>query len=315
MVKISVIIPLYNAEKYIEECIKSIIEAEPLDKEIIIVNNNSKDKGPEIVSKFKEVKLIQEIKKGPSAARNRGIKESTGDILLFLDDDLVIDKNYILEITKTFDQDKKILAVGGIAHSYDRKSIISLSHEVRLMGYSPSKQGIFEVKTIPTMTFSTLKKIIDEVGAFDENLMGAEDYDICLRIRKKGYKCVMNSKAIVYHRNPTNLNSLTGRWFRYGIMWVEANQKNKVISEIMNTIIWFLMILLSIILLTVDIKFIFLTIILFILPWIIYYSVDTLKYFIKYKKPEALIFPFIHQILILSRCAGILYGVLKIKSK
>ena len=63
MVKISIIIPLYNAEKYIEECIKSIIEAEPLDKEIIIVNNNSKDKGPEIVSKFKEVKLIHETKK------------------------------------------------------------------------------------------------------------------------------------------------------------------------------------------------------------------------------------------------------------
>ena len=220
-----------------------------------------------------------------------------------------------MEITKTFDQDKKILAVGGIAHSYDRKSIISLSHEVRLMGYSPSKQGIFEVKTIPTMTFSTLKKIIDEVGAFDENLMGAEDYDLCLRIRKKGYKCVMNSKAIVYHRNPTNLKSLTSRWFKYGIMWVEANQKNKVISEIMNTIIWFLMVLLSIILLIVDIKFIFLTIILFILPWFIYYSIDTLKYFIIYKKPETLLFPFIHQILILSRSTGILYGILKIKSK
>lgn len=313
MSKISIIIPLYNSEKYIEECLLSIINASPKNKEIIVIDNNSTDKGPEIVKKFKEVKLIHESKRGPSAARNAGIRESTGDIILFLDDDLIIDKNYINEIINTFDEDKKIIAVGGFAHSYDKKSIISLSHEVRLMGYSPSEEGIIEVDTIPTMTFSTFKKVLDEVGTFDENLMGAEDYDLCLRIRKKGYKCVMNSKAIVYHHNPTNMKSLIRRWFKYGIMWVQANKKHRILNEIMNTIIWFSAIILSLILSFIKIKFIFLALFIFIMPWLIYYSIDTLKYLLKNKKLHTLLFPFIHQTLILSRSIGIIYETLKLR--
>ena len=311
--KITIIIPLYNAEKYIEECIKSIIDAEPRDKEIIVVNNNSTDKSPEIVSKFKKVKLVHELKKGPSAARNKGIKESTGEILLFLDDDLIIDKNYIMEIVNTFNENKKIMAVGGCAHSYDQKSIISLSHEVRLMGYNPNRKGIFEVKTIPTMTFSTYKKIIDKIGYFDENLMGAEDYDLCLRIRNAGYKCVMNNKAIVYHHNPTNMKSLINRWFKYGKWWVQANRKHNMLSEIAPTVIWLILLIVSIILLIVNIKFIFVTLVIFILPWIMYYFIDTIKFLIKGKKLNTLLFPFIHQILILSRASGILYEVIKSK--
>ena len=315
MPKISVIIPLYDAEKYIEECLNSIIKAPPKDKEIIVVNNNSTDKGPELVSKFKVVKLVNETKKGPSAARNKGIKESSGDILLFLDDDLIVDKNYINEIVKTFDEDRKIVCVGGIAHSYNQDSIISLSHEVRLMGYSPSHSGVFEVKTIPTMTFSTLRKVIEEVGLFDEDLIMAEDYDLCIRIRKKGYKCVMNSKAIVYHHNPTEMKSLIRRWYKYGIWWTIANKKHNILGEILNSIIWFFVLLIAIILSFVNYKFIFAAIFIFILPWVVYYSIDTSRYLTKSKKLHTLVFPFIHQTLIVSRVIGILKGTIKITKK
>src|SRR3989338_808122 len=309
--KLSVIIPLYNAEKYIEECIASIIKAEPYDKEIIVVNNNSTDKSAEKASSFKEVRFFNETKVGPCAARNKGIKESTGEILIFLDNDLIVDKNCLLEIINTFNENEKIVCVGGAGHSYDRDNLISMSHEVRLMGYAPNKKGIFEVRTVPTMAFGILRKALDEVGYFDEHLMGAEDYDLCLRLKNKGFKCVINTNAKVYHHHPTTIKDLSNKWFKYGIMWVIANKKHKIYSELLKTVLWLLLFIISTALIVINYKFIILSFFIFILPWLIFYSVDTLKFVIKWKKISLLLFPLVHQTVIVSRSLGILYAVMK----
>ena len=95
--KLSIIIPMYNAEKYIADCLDSILKSD-LPKgeyEVIIVNDGSKDKGPEIaqnyVSKHEDFRYLTQENQGQSVARNYGIKEAQGEYVWFVDADDKID--------------------------------------------------------------------------------------------------------------------------------------------------------------------------------------------------------------------------------
>lgn len=90
--RLSVVVPMYNSEKYIERCINSIIGQDMKDMEVILINDGSKDKTKYIakkyVAKYKNIKLIDKEKnEGISAARNTGIKNATGEYIVFIDSD------------------------------------------------------------------------------------------------------------------------------------------------------------------------------------------------------------------------------------
>ena len=87
---VSIIIPTYNTEKYIEKCIQSVLEQTYTDYEIIIVDDCSTDNSMDVVARFKDprIKVIKnEINRGPSYSRNRGIQLSKGDFIALLDSD------------------------------------------------------------------------------------------------------------------------------------------------------------------------------------------------------------------------------------
>ena len=87
---VSIIIPTYNTEKYIEKCIQSVLEQTYTDYEIIIVDDCSTDNSMDVVARFKDprIKVIKnEINRGPSYSRNRGIQLSKGDFIAILDSD------------------------------------------------------------------------------------------------------------------------------------------------------------------------------------------------------------------------------------
>ncbi|MFA6570105.1 MAG: glycosyltransferase family 2 protein [Bacteroidota bacterium] len=122
MITISVIICTYNREKYIANAIKSILHQNLNYKilELIIVDNNSNDKTPDIVKKIIksnpefQMKLIFEKKQGLGFARNRGLKESKGEYITYLDDDAWADGNWIKYIQKCIDSiSPKPLVIGG----------------------------------------------------------------------------------------------------------------------------------------------------------------------------------------------------------
>lgn len=101
---ISVVIPIYNTEKYLERCIDSVCEQTYNNLEIILINDGSTDKTEEICLKFSEkdnrIKYFYKKNEGVSIARNMGIKEATGKFLYFLDSDDWIEKNCIEELYK-----------------------------------------------------------------------------------------------------------------------------------------------------------------------------------------------------------------------
>ena len=113
MPKISVIVPVYNTEKYIGKCIMSILNQTMQDIEIIIVNDGSTDNSENIIKEIInnndtkiEIKYFLKENGGLSEVRNYGVKQATGKYLSFVDSDDYIDKNLYKNLEKYIDENK-----------------------------------------------------------------------------------------------------------------------------------------------------------------------------------------------------------------
>lgn len=99
MDKISVIVPIYNSEKYLSQCIESILFQTYRNFELILVSDGSTDESLSICKKYQQednrIKILELEHKGVSNARNQGINESTGDFICFIDSDDEVDKEYL----------------------------------------------------------------------------------------------------------------------------------------------------------------------------------------------------------------------------
>ena len=100
MPKFSIIVPVYNVEKYIDKCLRSIVDQNFSDYEVIVVNDGTKDNSMGIVKKY-PFKIINQKNQGLSVARNTGVKEAKGDYLIFLDSDDYIDKDLLKCLSKS----------------------------------------------------------------------------------------------------------------------------------------------------------------------------------------------------------------------
>ncbi len=99
MVKFSIIIPVYNVEKYIKKCLDSVFSQTYKDFEVIVVNDGTEDKSIDIVKKYK-VKLINQKNQGLSEARNTGVKNACGEYLIFLDSDDYLEKDLLKKVSE-----------------------------------------------------------------------------------------------------------------------------------------------------------------------------------------------------------------------
>ncbi len=100
MPKFSIIIPVYNVEKYIKKCLDSVFNQTEKDFEVIVVNDGTKDNSMEIVKNY-SVKIINQANQGLSVARNNGVKKAKGEYIIFLDSDDYLEKDLLKEIKKS----------------------------------------------------------------------------------------------------------------------------------------------------------------------------------------------------------------------
>ena len=111
MAKISVIIPVFNAEKYLSRCLESVINQTYKDIEIICINDNSKDNSINILKEYSikdsRIKVFNnEVNKGAGLSRNIGIDNATGDYIYFIDNDDYIDETYLDNMISTIEKEK-----------------------------------------------------------------------------------------------------------------------------------------------------------------------------------------------------------------
>jgi glycosyltransferase involved in cell wall biosynthesis len=197
MVRVSLIVPAYNEEKYISSCLESLKNQTYKDFEIIVVNNNSTDNTAKIAKKY-TIKVFLEKNKGYHYAANRGVKESRGKYITFCDADCIYPKDWLQKVMNEFDKFQDIIAVYGTAKFYDYNTLINPISEIvstltlkigKLMGSNPTMGFNFVIKKEAYLRAGGYNpKIYNEIGL---------DLELGKRLTKIG-PVKQNSGIVVY---------------------------------------------------------------------------------------------------------------------
>lgn len=202
---ISIIIPLYKRTGWIEKCLENIKQQNyERDFEVIVVDDGSPNeteiqKSIERYSMPENISLqyVRQKHAGPAAARNYGVRCSTGMFLCFMDDDSLPNKEWLREITQPFYQLSYAGLVSGRTLSLDRRKGLSLLLE----------KSVYSKKSWATCNIAYRRDVFETLRGFDEAFPKAswEDNDLGLRAKWAGYSHIYNENAIVYHPHEQSL--------------------------------------------------------------------------------------------------------------
>jgi len=212
--KISVIIPAYKASLTIKECLASIFSSSFKDYEVIVVSDNSPDNSVEIAKQFK-CKIIElPENKGPAFARNAGAKIAEGDILLFLDSDVIIKKDSLSLIVDKFSSQETHAIQGIYSHEPNYKYLATQFYQ-SYMCYHIWPEDKKYVSTLVTCCFAIRKKIFNEFEGFDTKMKNAscEDEQFGYYLIEKGYKILILRDLQVEHRVNYNVQRFIKKRF------------------------------------------------------------------------------------------------------
>lgn len=229
---ISIVILNWDGLEFLMKCIPSVIKAVGVygnNYEVTVVDNGSSDDSISYLKEnFPQIRLIS-LKEnfGFAKAMNIGIKESKNDIVISLNNDIIVDENFISPLVGHFSKNGDIFAVAIKMLLWDRKT---LCHG---KAWASFRLGHLKVKffdsKIPTYTFYACaggmaldKKKFIELGGFDEELTYTEDIDLCYRAWKRGWKIIFEPKSLMYHKNQGTIKKVFGP---YGV-WVDARKNN-----------------------------------------------------------------------------------------
>jgi len=202
---ISAVITLYNKAELIGKTLESLL-LQPVDfKEIIVVDDGSNDDSAKIIKEFsanhKNIKYVFQENQGVAGALNTGLKIASGDFVAVLDDDVVLDENWILKLMLYFSSapgGEKVAAVSGLTKIINPKNIWAA-----LAGYNveyrQSKMVDEFVDHLSTTNTIYRKSVLDGVGLFDTNFRYGQDNELSYRIMSAGYKLVLSHKTFCLH--------------------------------------------------------------------------------------------------------------------
>jgi glycosyltransferase involved in cell wall biosynthesis len=216
-IKVSILIPLYNSERFIASVIDSAVKQTWVNKEIIIVDDGSEDNSLEFANKFKaeNVRIYSQKNSGASSARNRAFKESTGQYIQYLDSDDILAPDKIENQLLQLKCDLPGTIASGPFCNFTG-SIENFRTPVKDDGYSSYDNPVdwlliaaFDKAMFPTVVWLTPRKLIEEAGPWNEGLTYNDDSEFFARVLLKSNKIVFCENAVSYYRrgNPNSLGS------------------------------------------------------------------------------------------------------------
>jgi glycosyltransferase involved in cell wall biosynthesis len=194
--KVSVVIPAYNEEKYIKKSLESVLNQKIAADEIIVVNNNSRDRTEEIALKM-GAKVVREPKQGMTPARNRGFDTAQYDIIARIDADVIVPTNWIKQIKKGFEKKNYDAFTGPVTfNDLFEKPTSTLPSKIYLESLRVFSRGNRYLMG-PNMILKRKMwlKVRSRVNLDDKKVH--EDIDLSLKIRKAGGKIGFDPDLIV----------------------------------------------------------------------------------------------------------------------
>ena len=235
---LSVIVPIYQEEKYISKCIDSMLSQDyPKDDlEIILVDGMSKDRTREIVAtytaKYPFIRMIDNPERIAPCAMNRGIKEAKGDVIIRLDAHVYYPKNYFSLLVEKLNELPGAENVGALCNtlpvndSITAQSIAAVLSSSFGMGNSHFRVGAdkeMEVDTVPFGCFH--RSIFDKVGLYDEELVRNQDDELNARIIKAGGKIYLIPQLVCEYYARDTAKKVYKMFYQYGVFKPLVNKK------------------------------------------------------------------------------------------
>ncbi|WP_065080045.1 glycosyltransferase family 2 protein, partial [Clostridium coskatii] len=222
---VSVIVPAYNHEKFVGECIESIIKQTYENIELIIVNDGSKDNTSQVVKKyenkckqrFNRFIFIDKKNEGICKTLNRGIKESSGKYICFLASDDLMLNSCINDLVNYYINNsvERIICNFYLYHYNINTKELYYNENPKWVNYMNLNRQKFYIENLLQNQITTFgmycRTVFDKVGLFDESLL-IEDWDMNLRLINKDIKLGYVSKPLYYYRKhskniSSNINS------------------------------------------------------------------------------------------------------------
>jgi GT2 family glycosyltransferase len=200
MVKISVVVPTMNEEKYIQPCLDSLQGQTYQDFEVVAIDA-SKDSTPQICSAA-GWKVVKQVSKGVSLGRAEGFAATAGEIIACTDADTVPEKQWLETVAQVFANDKVVCAYGPV---YLRdcgpvlKGVAAFFYNTIFLRFS----RLIRRDNVSGQNFAIRKSAYDAAGGFRADLVTAEDVDLGLRVRKLGK--VVYAKKMAVHTSARRL--------------------------------------------------------------------------------------------------------------
>ena len=185
--KISLVIPAYNEEKYISPCLESVVKNRTADIiEVIVVNNASTDNTAAVAEKFPGVRVVDEPSKGLTKARQRGFMEAKGDLIAYIDADTRMPAGWADRALKEFARDPKMVCLSGPFHYYDLPYWQKFFAETLWSITAPPTYWITGFMVLGA-NFVAKREALEKIGGFDTSIaFYGEDTNLALRLSKVG---------------------------------------------------------------------------------------------------------------------------------
>jgi len=234
-ISVSIVIPMYNAEKHIVRVLESLLSQDfEGNKEVIVVNDGSTDTSRDLIRSFEregKIRVIDQPNQGAVAATNNGFQAARYNIICSVDSDVVLHRDWLRKIIMEFDDPQ----VGAVQGYY--KTPKNISFWAKMMGYDVEKRyddipGKY-VTQVCTGDTAYRRVAVDQAGLFDPAFVYGYDNDMSYRLQKAGYKLVFRKDALCDHYWKEDLKSYIHQQYRsaYGRIRLIQRHKDKITGD------------------------------------------------------------------------------------
>lgn len=218
--KISVLVPAYNEEKVIETTIKSLLATDYPDKEIIVIDDGSKDDTLGIASQYKDrIKVIHKENGGKASALNQGLLYVTGDIVTIVDADTIIGHSSLKHIARSM-AEENVAAVAGNVKIRNKVNWLTWCQSLEyLSGIQIMRRGLDyfgAITIVPGALGAFRKKKLEEAGSYHKETL-VEDFDATMKVLRSGMIVNGSNKSTAYTQAPQSIVDFykqRKRWYR-----------------------------------------------------------------------------------------------------